>query len=142
MDFFGSCKFYLDCVSFTWIMRILLLLCSDYFDVMFFKFFLAFSDICHTFNQGRSGRGAGGHNAFGIFRDFNVSSESFRNFALGKDKDFEFYQKIFELGPPTLQVPQQLCCQQNLLSLVVVNLFQFVRPRVYLKWMGSVQSSR
>ena len=34
-----------------------------------------------------------------IFGNFNVSSENFPTFAVGKDKGFEFYRKIFELGP-------------------------------------------
>ena len=36
---------------------------------------------------------------FQIFGGFSVSSENFRTFAFGKDKSFEFYRKIFELGP-------------------------------------------
>ena len=44
-----------------------------------------------------------------IFETFNVSSERFRTFAIGKDKDFEFYQKIFELGPSNLHVPRRPC---------------------------------
>ena len=35
-------------------------------------------------------------------------SENFQSFAVGKDKGFEFYQKISELIPPTLQVPLHL----------------------------------
>ena len=35
-----------------------------------------------------------------IFGNFNVSSENFLNFAVGKDEGFEFCRKIFELGPP------------------------------------------
>ena len=34
-----------------------------------------------------------------IFGNFNASSEHFRTFAVGKDKAFEFYRKIFELAP-------------------------------------------
>ena len=30
----------------------------------------------------------------------SASSEDFRTFAIGKDKGFEFYWKIIELGPP------------------------------------------
>jgi len=33
-----------------------------------------------------------------IFGHFNVSLENFRTFAAGKDEDFEFHRKIFELG--------------------------------------------
>ena len=44
-----------------------------------------------------------------IFETFNVSSERFRTFAIGKDKDFEFYQKIFELGPSNVHVPRRPC---------------------------------
>ena len=33
------------------------------------------------------------------FWKFNVSSGKFRTFAVGKDKGFEFYRKIFKLGP-------------------------------------------
>ena len=40
-----------------------------------------------------------------IFRHFNVSSEKFWIFAVGKDKGFEFYRTIFELRPPTQQMP-------------------------------------
>ena len=43
-----------------------------------------------------------------IFGNSNASSENFWTFAAGKDKGFEFYRKIFELGPPTLQVPRWL----------------------------------
>ena len=37
-----------------------------------------------------------------IFGNFNVLSEDFRTFAVGKDKGFEFYRKIHELAPPLL----------------------------------------
>ena len=37
-----------------------------------------------------------------IFRNCKVSSETFWNLAVGKDKGFEFYRKVFELGPPLL----------------------------------------
>ena len=33
----------------------------------------------------------------------------FPTLAVGKDKGFELYQKIFELGSPTLQVQQCFC---------------------------------
>ena len=42
-----------------------------------------------------------------IFGTLNVSSENFCSFAVGKDKVSEFYKKIFELGPPTLQLPRR-----------------------------------
>ena len=41
-----------------------------------------------------------------VFGNCNVSLENFCTFSVGKDKSFELYQKIFELGPPTIQVPQ------------------------------------
>ena len=46
-----------------------------------------------------------------MFGNFNASSENFRMFAVSKDKGFEFYRKIIELGtlPPTLQVPRCSC---------------------------------
>ena len=34
-----------------------------------------------------------------IFGNFNVLSEDFWTFAVGKDKGFEFYRKIHELVP-------------------------------------------
>ena len=37
-----------------------------------------------------------------IFGNFTDSSENFRTSAVGKDKGFEFYRKIFELAPPLL----------------------------------------
>ena len=43
-----------------------------------------------------------------IFGNFVVSSDNVRTFAVCKDKGFEFYRKIFELGPPTLQVSRHL----------------------------------
>ena len=39
----------------------------------------------------------------------NVLSEKFWTFAVGENKGFKFYRKVFELVPPTLQVPQGLC---------------------------------
>ena len=45
----------------------------------------------------------------GFSEIFNVSLEYFRTFAVGKDTGFEFYRKIFELGPPTLLVPRRPC---------------------------------
>ena len=39
-----------------------------------------------------------------IFANINVSSENFHTLAVGKDKGFELYRKIFELGPPILQM--------------------------------------
>ena len=40
-----------------------------------------------------------------IFRDLSALSESFRTFAVGKEKNFEFDRKIIEPGSSTLQVP-------------------------------------
>ena len=53
--------------------------------------------------------GRGGHvlqifQSHWIFGNFNVLSENFQTSCVGKDKGFEFNWKIFELGPPTLQV--------------------------------------
>ena len=65
--------------------------------------------------QGRRDRGVRGDHGSQffrsrqIFRNFNGSSENFRTFAIRKDKGFEFYRKIIELGPPILQVPQRPC---------------------------------
>ena len=42
-----------------------------------------------------------------IFGNSNVSSENFRTFGVGKDKGFEFYRKIFELGPTALHLPRR-----------------------------------
>ena len=55
------------------------------------------------YNLGRRSRGQGGHalqffRNRRIFRNFNASSENFRTFAATKDKGFEFYRKIIELG--------------------------------------------
>ena len=44
-----------------------------------------------------------------IFGNFDASSENFRTFAVGREKGFELYQKIIELGPAARQVPQRLC---------------------------------
>ena len=49
-----------------------------------------------------------------IFGNFNASSENFRIFAVGIEKSFEFYRKIFHLGPPTLQVPRRPCEEAEL----------------------------
>ena len=35
-----------------------------------------------------------------IFGNFNISSENVQTFAAGKDKGFEFYQKVFNLPLP------------------------------------------
>ena len=40
--------------------------------------------------------------------------KNFCTFAPGKDKGFEFYRKIFELGPPNLQVPRCPCSHKLL----------------------------
>ena len=50
------------------------------------------------------GREDGGHapkfyESRRIFRNFEASSKNFRCFAVGKNKGFEFYRKILELGP-------------------------------------------
>ena len=42
-----------------------------------------------------------------IFGNFNASSENFWILAVSKDKGFEFYRNIIELGPPTLQVSRR-----------------------------------
>ena len=42
----------------------------------------------------------------GFYRNVNASSENFWIFVAIKDKGFEVYWKIIELGPPTQQVPQ------------------------------------
>ena len=52
--------------------------------------------------------GQGGHSPSNfrnrrIFGSCSVSSENFWTLAVGKDKGFEFYRKIFELARPTLQ---------------------------------------
>ena len=39
------------------------------------------------------------------FRNSYALLDNFWTFAVSKDKGFEFYQKINELGSPTLQVP-------------------------------------
>ena len=49
---------------------------------------------------------AGGHGLPKVFKIVGCSEILIvRNFAVGKDRGFEFNQKIFGLGPPTLQVP-------------------------------------
>ena len=42
-----------------------------------------------------------------MFGHFNVSSENFRTFVVGKDIGFEFYGKILGFGFPTLKVPRR-----------------------------------
>ena len=42
-----------------------------------------------------------------ILRNFDTLSENFCTFAVGKDKGFQFYRKIIELGRLTLQVPRR-----------------------------------
>ena len=59
-----------------------------------------------------------------IFGNFNLLSETFRNFSLGKDKGFEFYWKIFELGPryftgPTTSLGQAPVPWNSWMGLVV-----------------------
>ena len=61
-------------------------------------------------NQGRRGRGGGrrGHGPSNFFETFGfLEILKFRAFAVGKGKSFEFYRKIFELGPRNLQVPRR-----------------------------------
>ena len=67
------------------------------------------SAVQYTFTGAVAG-GQGGHGPQffrnrRIFGNFNASSENVRTFAVGKGRGFEFYRKIIELGPPTLQVP-------------------------------------
>ena len=35
-----------------------------------------------------------------IFENFDISSDNFLTFDVGKCKGFEFYRKMIELGPP------------------------------------------
>ena len=58
------------------------------------------------------GRGSHGsmffknHRTFG---NYKVSSGKLQIFGVGKDKGFEFYRKVFELGSPTLHVLRRPC---------------------------------
>ena len=42
-----------------------------------------------------------------ILGNFDGLSANFRTYAVDKDRGLEFYRKIIELGPPTLQVPRR-----------------------------------
>ena len=42
-----------------------------------------------------------------IFGNFNAPLENLWAFAVSKDRCFEFYRKIIEIVPPTLQVPRR-----------------------------------
>ena len=48
-----------------------------------------------------------------ISGNLNASSENFRTLAAGENKGFEFYRKIIELGPPTLQLPRRPSNQET-----------------------------
>ena len=79
--------------------------------------------------------GQGGHGPYNFFeivgfRSFNASSENFRTFAICKDKGFELYWKVIELGPPTLQEPRPPLLKNMLLFLFIFIDFPCdIRPR-------------
>ena len=59
------------------------------------------------------------------FGNFNASSENFQTYAVSKDKGFEAYLKIIELGSPILQVPRHpwvSAWNEFLLSMVIVHM--------------------
>ena len=53
-----------------------------------------------------------------IFGNFTALLENFQTFAVGKDKRFKFYRKIFELGPPYSTCVTTLPGSHKLLALL------------------------